>query len=49
MAAPTQEEVDRVVAAYENAKEAVIYANTIVVEMQSISGDDYNMVWNTAY
>ena len=49
MAAPTQQEVDRVVAAYENAKKAVAYAGSLVIEMQLNSGEDYTMVWSTAY
>lgn len=49
MSQPTQAEVDRVIAAYNNAKEAKNYADTIVVEMQLNSGDDYTMVWNTSY
>lgn len=49
MAQPTQEEIDRVVAGYENAKEAVSYAGSIVIEMQQNSGEDYTMVWSTEY
>lgn len=49
MAQPTQEEVDRVIAAYDNAKEGAKYAESIVVEMQLNEGDDYTMVWSTAY
>ena len=47
--AATQEEVDRVLAAYENAKEVPEYAATIVLEMQQVSGDDYRMVWTHQY
>ena len=46
MAAPTQQEVDRVVAAYENAKAANAYASALVMEMEQNSGDDYTMVWS---
>lgn len=49
MSQPTQQEVDRVIAGYENAKEAPNYAASIVVEMQQLSGDDYGMVWSTKY
>ena len=49
MAQPTQQEVDRVIAAYENAKEAKNYADSIVIEMQLNSGEDYTMVWSTQY
>lgn len=45
MAQPTQQEVDRVVAAYENAKAATEYAETIVMEMRQNSGTDFTMVW----
>ena len=43
--AATQEEVDRVIAAYKNAKKATEYADTIVLEMQQISDTDNRMVW----
>lgn len=47
--AATQEEVDRVLAAYDNAKAAVEYADSIVMEMQQISGTDYKMVWTNQH
>jgi hypothetical protein len=47
--AATQAEVDRVLAAYENAKAAQEYAESIVMEMQQISGTDYKMVWSNQY
>ena len=47
--AATQAEVDRVVAAYENAKTAKEYADSIVMEMQQASGDDYTFVWSEQY
>lgn len=47
--AATQEEADRVLAAYDNAKTAKDYADSIVIEMQQNSGDDYTMVWTTRY
>ena len=46
MAAPTQEEIDRVLAAYENAKQATEYAGSIKCEMAHQSGDNYTMVWS---
>lgn len=49
MSQPTQAEADRVIAGYENAKEAITYAGTIVAEMHQIEGNDYNMVWNSRY
>lgn len=47
--AATQQEVDRVLAAYDNAKEAKQYTDSLVIEMQVNSGDDYKMVWSTRY
>lgn len=47
--AATQEEIDRVLAAYDNAKAAEEYAETIVMEMQQVSGTDYKMVWTNQY
>lgn len=49
MAQPTQQEVDRVISAYENAKEAKKYADSIIAEMQLNEGEDYKMVWSTKY
>lgn len=49
MSQPTQQEVDRVIAAYENAQEAASYAGSIVAEMQMNDGEDYTMVWSTRY
>lgn len=49
MAQPTQEEVDRVIAAYENAKAAKEYADSLVLDTEKISGNDYRMVWSTQY
>lgn len=48
MSQATQQEVDRVITAYENAKEAKKYADSFVMEMQQNSGEDYTMVWTTA-
>lgn len=47
--AATQAEVDRVLSAYDNAKEAPEYAESIVLEMQQVSGTDYKMVWTNQY
>lgn len=47
--AAKQEEVDRVLSAYEIAKEALGYADSIVLEMQQVSGTDYRMVWTNKY
>ena len=45
MAAATQQEVDKVVSAYEVSLAAVDYADTLVFEMRQYSGTDYTMVW----
>jgi len=49
--AATQAEADRVLAAYENAKEAPAYVNSIKLQMSLIAGeiDDYRMVWTSQY
>ena len=49
MAQPTQNEADRVIASYENAREAVEYAGSIILEAQQNSGEDYTMVWTLRY
>ncbi len=47
--AATQEEVDRVLAAYDNAKTSAEYVESIALEMEQISGTDYCMVWTNQY
>lgn len=47
--AATQEEIDRVLAAYDNARAADDYVESIVLEMQQNSGTDYRMVWTNQY
>lgn len=47
--AATQEEVDRVMAAYEKSKEAPEYVESIALETQLNSGTDYRMVWTNKY
>ena len=49
MSQPTQQEVTRVIAGYENAKTAAEYAESLVMEMQQNSGEDYTMVWSNQY
>ena len=49
MAAPTQEDIDRVINGYNLADGAADYADTILCEMQQVSGDNYRMVWSTEY
>ena len=49
MAEPTQAEIDRVINGYNMADGAADYADTIVCEMQQISGDNYCMKWSEEY
>ena len=49
MAAPTQEDINRVITGYTLADGAADYADTIVCEMQQVSGDNYRMVRSTQY
>lgn len=49
MAIPTPQDIERVIAAVNRATEAAIYGETIVCEMQQVSGDNYKMVWSTQY
>lgn len=49
MSAPTPQEIARVIAGYERAKEASNYADTIVCEMQLVEDENYRTVWSTAY
>ena len=49
MAQPTQEEIDRIINGYNRAEDAADYADTIVCEMQQVSGENYGMLWSTEY
>lgn len=49
MAEPTQADINRVINGYNLADGAADYADTIVCEMQQVSGDNYRMVWSTEY
>ena len=49
MAEPTQDDINRVINGYNLADGAADYADTIVCEMQQVSGDNYRMVWSTEY
>ena len=49
MAEPTQGDINRVINGYNLADGAADYADTIVCEMQQVSGDNYRMVWSTEY
>lgn len=45
MAQPTQQEVDKVVAAYDIALKGKEYVETFVFDVEQNSGTDYTMVW----
>ena len=49
MAEPTQAEINRVINGYNQADAAADYVDTIVCEMQQVSGDNYKMIWSTEY
>lgn len=49
MATPTQEDINRIIEASDRASEADDYADTIVCEMQLVSGENYRMMWSTEY
>lgn len=49
MAAPTQEEINRVVTGYDRAQAAAEYGETILCQMQQLEGDNYRMIWSTEY
>ena len=49
MANPTQEQINRIISGKDHAKDAADYADTIVVEAQLVSGENYNMVWSNQY
>ena len=49
MAEPTQAEINRGINGYNRAEEAPEYAETIICEMEQVSGDNYRMVWSTEY
>lgn len=47
--AATQDEVDRVIVVYEDAKQIPGYVDSIVLEMQQNSETDYRMIWTNQY
>lgn len=49
MATPTEEEIERVISGYDRASAAPGYVDSIVCEMQQVSGDNYEMVWSNEY
>ena len=49
MAEPTPEQINRVVTAYNRAVGAAEYTNTLVVQAEQISGDEYRMNWSNRY
>lgn len=49
MANPTQEQVNQVLSAYDLAVAAPGYVDTVIMDAEQISGDDYRMVWTDEY
>ena len=49
MSAPEQKDINRIISGYNQADSAADYADTLVVEMQQMSGDEYRMVWSNRY
>lgn len=49
MAEPTQDDINRIINGYNQAAAAADYADTIVCEMQQVSGENYRMLWSTEY
>ena len=49
MAEPGQGDINRVISGYNRADGAADYADSIVCEMEQVSGDNYRMVWSTEY
>lgn len=47
MAEPTQAEINRVVNGFNLVDGAADYADSIVCEMQQISGENHRMIWTT--
>lgn len=49
MAAPTEEEINRIVDGKNHASDAADYAATVVCDVQLISDENYRMIWTNAY
>lgn len=49
MAAPTAQEIARVVAGKDRAQAAAEYGETIRCQMQLVQGENYQLLWSTAY
>lgn len=47
MSAPTEADVNQIIAAMQQMDAAVNYVNHQICEMQLVSGTNYNMVWST--
>lgn len=49
MAAPTEQQVDRIISGMNAASDAADYADTVVCEERLISGTRYKYVWTNEY
>lgn len=49
MATPTQAEINRVIDGYNQARESADYAETLVLQTEQISEDEYRMKWSNKY
>lgn len=49
MANPTSQEIDEIVNGQNQAQNAADYADTVKMEMQLISEENYQMVWTVTY
>ena len=47
MSVPTEEKVNRIIAAMQQMEAAEEYVDHQICEMQLVSGENYCMVWNT--
>lgn len=49
MAEPTEKDIERVINGYNRAIGAADYADSVVMEMQLVSVENYQMVWSNQY
>ena len=46
---PSTDDIVRVMTGYDEAKESKKYADSLKLEAENISGNNYCLVWSTAY
>ena len=46
---PSTDDIVRVMTGYDEAKEGKKYADSLKLEAENISGNNYCLVWSTAY